>query len=310
MQIIRYNPTLKDEWNRFVAASRNGTFLMDRDYMDYHADRFTDHSLLFYHKNRIRCILPANESAGVFYTHQGLTYGGMIFAGDTRSEEIETAFTLLMVYLRELGFRYLNYKPVPSIYHGYPSMEDLYFLFRHDAKRIACALAATIYLPDRIPYSRERRRAVTRGGEMGIKVCESEPLHPFWKVMEANMAERFGAVPVHTHQEMALLRDRFPDNIRLFGAFDGGELLAGALIYDTGWVVRIQYGHASPRGKALGALDVVYDHLIRLFEKERTYLDFGQCTEENGRVLNAGLIHQKEGFGGRGTLYETYQLQL
>jgi hypothetical protein len=35
-----------ETWNRFNQASRNGTFLFDRGYMDYHADRFTDASLM------------------------------------------------------------------------------------------------------------------------------------------------------------------------------------------------------------------------------------------------------------------------
>ena len=48
MDIRRYTPEKADEWNRFVAQSKNGTFLFDRRYMDYHADRFQDHSLMFY----------------------------------------------------------------------------------------------------------------------------------------------------------------------------------------------------------------------------------------------------------------------
>ena len=46
--IRRYTPSLADEWNAFVAQSKNGTVLFDRRYMDYHADRFSDCSLLFY----------------------------------------------------------------------------------------------------------------------------------------------------------------------------------------------------------------------------------------------------------------------
>ncbi|MEG1587519.1 MAG: GNAT family N-acetyltransferase, partial [Bacteroidales bacterium] len=113
-----------------------------------------------------------------------------------------------------------------------------------------------------------------------------------------------------TVEEMTLLQSRFPDNIRLFLAMEDQIPLAGALIYDTGQVIRIQYGHASQRGKELGALDLVYDHLIRFFSGNRNYLDFGQCTEQNGQFLNAGLIHQKESFGGRGTLYDIYQIDL
>ena len=47
-EIIRYTPDKANEWNKFIAKSKNGTFLFDRNYMDYHSDRFHDYSLLFY----------------------------------------------------------------------------------------------------------------------------------------------------------------------------------------------------------------------------------------------------------------------
>ena len=36
--MTRYTPALKAEWNAAVEASRNGTFLFRRDYLEYHAD--------------------------------------------------------------------------------------------------------------------------------------------------------------------------------------------------------------------------------------------------------------------------------
>ena len=39
-----YDPSMSDEWNRFVASARNATFLFDRGYMEYHSDRFRDAS--------------------------------------------------------------------------------------------------------------------------------------------------------------------------------------------------------------------------------------------------------------------------
>lgn len=41
-----YTPEMEREWNDHVATSRNGTFLLDRRYMDYHADRFCDASMV------------------------------------------------------------------------------------------------------------------------------------------------------------------------------------------------------------------------------------------------------------------------
>ena len=76
--IQRYNPSMAETWNRFVSQSKNGTFLFDRGYMDYHADRFQDFSLVFYRKGKMYALLPANIKDNVLYSHQGLTYGGGI----------------------------------------------------------------------------------------------------------------------------------------------------------------------------------------------------------------------------------------
>ena len=49
-EVRRYTPDKASEWNRFVAQSKNGTFLFDRRFMDYHADRFEDCSLMVYRR--------------------------------------------------------------------------------------------------------------------------------------------------------------------------------------------------------------------------------------------------------------------
>lgn len=75
-EIVRYTAQRADEWNRFVAASKNGTFLFDRRFMDYHSDRFSDYSLMVYLKGRLYALLPANADGQTLVSHGGLTYGG------------------------------------------------------------------------------------------------------------------------------------------------------------------------------------------------------------------------------------------
>ena len=64
LKVDRYDPSRADQWNRFVATSRNGTFLFDRRYMDYHKNRFEDLSLVISKDDRIVALLPANRGAG------------------------------------------------------------------------------------------------------------------------------------------------------------------------------------------------------------------------------------------------------
>ena len=79
-EVRRYTPDKASEWNRFVAQSKNGTFLFDRRFMDYHADRFEDCSLMVYRQGALYALLPANIKNDVLFSHGGLTYGGLIMS--------------------------------------------------------------------------------------------------------------------------------------------------------------------------------------------------------------------------------------
>ena len=119
---------MADEWNLFVAASKNGTFLFDRHFMDYHSDRFCDHSLLVYRDQRLYALLPANQKDDTLVSHGGLTYGGLVTDSRCSAKGVLDAFTAINEYLRQQGFRHVVYKAVPWIYHQLPAEEDLYAL--------------------------------------------------------------------------------------------------------------------------------------------------------------------------------------
>jgi len=54
--------------------------------------------------------------------------------------------------------------------------------------------------------------------------------------------------PVHSFQEMALLTERFPDNIKLFITYQRETMLAGCLIYESKNVLTCKYGFNSNVG--------------------------------------------------------------
>ncbi|MFW5535735.1 MAG: GNAT family N-acetyltransferase, partial [Prevotella sp.] len=64
-EVIPYSPSEAFLWNSFVEHSRQGTFLFNRGYMDYHSDRFSDCSLMFRRKGRICAVLPANRRGDI-----------------------------------------------------------------------------------------------------------------------------------------------------------------------------------------------------------------------------------------------------
>ena len=61
----------------------------------------------------------------------------------------------------------------------------------------------------------------------------------------------------------------------------------------------------------MGALDFLIETCIEESQQDGyQYFSFGISTEENGRVLNSGLVAQKENFGARGMVLDFYEIQL
>lgn len=311
MEIRRYRREDKELWNSFVSKARNATFLFDRNYMDYHADRFDDNSFMFYHKGKLKAVLPANVAGDTLYSHQGLTYGGLLLDKKATVEDVLECFDSLNSWLRENAISKVVYKALPWIYQQYPSEEDLYALtWKCKAQLISRNIASTIVIDNKLKFAESRKSGIRKALSLNIEVGESNDVDGFWHVLEDNLGNRYNAKPVHTASEMKLLMSRFPNNIKLYVAKMNGEIVGGTLIYVTPQVVHTQYISASVEGKKHGALDLLFDYIINKVYANCRYFDFGKSTEQGGAYLNEPLIFQKEGFGGRGVCYDWYQWEL
>ena len=311
MEIRRYRREDKELWNSFVSKARNATFLFDRNSMDYHADRFDDNSFMFYHKGKLKAVLPANVAGDTLYSHQGLTYGGLLLDKKATVEDVLECFDSLNSWLRENGISKVVYKALPWIYQQYPSEEDLYALtWKCKAQLISRNIASTIVIDNKLKFAESRKSGIRKALSLNIEVGESNDVDGFWHVLEDNLGNRYNAKPVHTASEMKLLMSRFPNNIKLYVAKMNGEIVGGTLIYVTPQVVHTQYISASVEGKKHGALDLLFDYIINKVYANCRYFDFGKSTEQGGAYLNEPLIFQKEGFGGRGVCYDWYQWEL
>ena len=311
MEIRRYRREYKELWKSFVSKARNATFLFDRNYMDYHADRFDDNSFMFYHKGKLKAVLPANVAGDTLYSHQGLTYGGLLLDKKATVEDVLECFDSLNSWLRENGISKVVYKALPWIYQQYPSEEDLYALtWKCKAQLISRDISSSIVIDNKLKFAESRKSGIRKALSLNIEVGESNDVDGFWHVLEENLGNRYNAKPVHTANEMKLLMSRFSNNIRLYVAKMNGEIVGGTLIYVTPQVVHTQYISASVEGKKHGALDLLFDYIINKVYANCRYFDFGKSTEQGGAYLNEPLIFQKEGFGGRGVCYDWYQWEL
>jgi hypothetical protein len=297
-------------WNSFVAASKNGTFLFDRSYLDYHADRFADHSLVIRHGSDVVALLPAHRDADTVHSHNGLTYGGFIVSDSMTTPAMLEVFNASCAFLRSEGVTNFTYKTIPHIYHRQPAEEDRYALFRADAVLYRRDLLSTIDMDRRLPIQARRRRGAAKADRAGVQIAESTEWVPYWALLTAHLEQRYAVKPVHNVEEILRLHGHFPRNIRLFTAIHSDSLLGGIVIYETDTVAHLQYAAASADGLALGCLDRLFLYLLDVVFADKRWFDFGNSTERQGRHLNSGLIIQKEGFGGRAVAHDFYRISL
>ena len=153
-----YEPKYKAQWDEFVRQSKNGVFLFHRDYLEYHADRFSDFSLLFFQGSQLIAVMPANQTDDAVVSHGGLTFGGIISGTAMTTTLMLETFAALVRELRARGIKKLVYKAIPHIYHLLPAEEDLYALFVHNARLVRRDVSSTFVAGRRLPLNRNRKR--------------------------------------------------------------------------------------------------------------------------------------------------------
>jgi hypothetical protein len=298
-------------WNQFLTQSKNSTFLFNRNFMDYHKDRFNDHSLMIFDENdNLVSCFPANEKNKTeIVSLSGLTYGSFIFEAKLKLPIIINVFKLVLKYYSELGFEVIYYKAFPRIYNTIPSDELDYCLFLSDAKLYRRDTAIVINQENKIKYSGNIRREAKKAANSGIIISESEDFELFWNdLLIPNLIQRFGVNPVHTTHEIQLLRNIFPENIKLFLAKQKDEILAGTVFFITENVAHCQYIAASDEGRINGALNLLFITLIDDKLRSKKYFDFGIVNESEGKSLNFGMLSWKERMGGRTISHDFYRI--
>ncbi|NKJ20395.1 GNAT family N-acetyltransferase [Dyella sp. SG609] len=306
LSVKPYTPADAAAWDALVARSRNGNLLHLRGYMDYHAERFADASLLIEKDGEPVAVLPANRDGEQVSSHGGLTYAGLISSRALRAEAALEAFEKIAGHYRALGAKRLLYKAVPHVFHAYPAEEDLYALHRLGARLVRRDLSSVIALREPFEFTGERRRAVAKARKAGLSVRTGGDLAPFHALLTDVLA-RHEATPVHSLAELRLLQGRFPQQIVLHEVADEHEVLAAALVYDLGPAAHTQYLAASEAGRQRHALSLLLAELIEHSYAHKRHFSFGISTEQAGRVLNAGLVAQKERFGARAAVHDCYE---
>ncbi len=312
IEVSIYTKNDQKAWNDFVLKSINAPFFFKRQYMEYHNDRFDDFSLIIKSKSKIVGVVPAsiNQKTQVVSSHAGLTFGGVVIGNKMVSSLFLDCFGAILDFLRDNAVKQFVYKCVPDYYHQFPAASEAYAAFKFNGNLIRRDLGSVLRPSKRSPIQNRRSRMVKKAKSRSIKVAESTKFKEFWGVLCETLKERHDVAPTHTLEEILYLHNLCPDNIRLFMASKNEEYLYGVVIYESKTVAHCQYIASSPAGRDIGALDLLIEHLISDTFINKEYFSFGVSTENGGQYLNRGLISQKEGFGARACVSDTYQFTL
>jgi len=310
IQITPYNPDKKQAWDALVKRAKNATFLFRRDFLEYHAHRFEDFSLMIYVENELVALLPANKTGNELHSHQGLSYGGLVLKKEISFETVVSILKSLLKYLHESEIKKLHIKLLPKIYHLLPSDEMDYLLFKLNSQRTRCDLASAIDYQNPLKITSSNRvRGLKKARKNNLQIRKETDFTPFWnKVLIPNLQVVHDTEPVHSLSEIQHLQRLFPDEIHQFSVYDGEEIIAGTTVFETENVVHLQYISAFHKGRSTGALDLLFHKLIAQFSNKR-YFTFGISNEQQGQHVNKGLLHWKESFGARSIAYEFFTIE-
>lgn len=313
IDVVRYNFEYKNIWNEFNANAKNSLFMFDRDYMDYHSDRFCDYSLMLFSDDELIALFPACIIDRTIKSHGGLTYGGFIVDDKIKQTVMNDCMNLICEYYKSNGLDSIVYKEIPHIYHLQPAEEDRFALFINGFNICNIDVSTAINLEHPIKMRKGRKAQISKAKREGVTVREisdNESIECFMSLEDSVLLQRHNLHAVHSSSEIILLHDLFPDNIRIFCAFYEGKMIAGTMVYVYQNAIHTQYMAANDIARDLGALDLVISEIIEQFKKCKKWLDFGISTEHGKVFLNEGLVSQKEGFGGRTVVYNCWEKKL
>ena len=278
--------------------------------MEYHSEKFIDASSLVYKKEKVVAVLPANSLGDSVFSHQGLTYGGLVLNHNCKFQDVLEIFKALCFFYLKEGFKTIVLKPIPGFYNSHFSDEINYLMFIINAKLFRRDILSLLEL-DNVILSKDRKAGYKRGLKNNLIVKEVNDFSEFWnQILIPNLSKKHGVNPVHSLKEISSLNEKFPLNIRQFNVYKSDRIVAGTTIFETKNAYHSQYISGNADKNLIGSLDYLHFHLFdKLLNREKKF-DFGCSNENGGYNINKGLLYWKEGFGARTFTQDFYEFPL
>jgi hypothetical protein len=188
---------------------------------------------------------------------------------------------------------------MPQFYGNDRLLKLRHQLITHQATVYRSDMVLAVDYTQPLNIHKTKLKHYNRNSIVGFEIKETSDFSGFWnQILIPRLQEKHQVKPVHTLKEIQYLKNKFPKKIKQFNLYKEEELLAGITIFDTGKVVKSQYGATSLIGEKHRAIEYLFIHLIHQFKNVgKHYFSMGTVTEQNDLGYNAGLLKQKEELG-------------
>jgi len=324
IRIIQYDDRLhKEQWDRFVRMSMNGTAFHLQQFLAYHApEKFAFHHLMFFDGDHLCAVLPGGfkENGRIYESPLGSSYGSFVVEDihAVRALEIVDAFEQ---YLLEHSVEQVYLTSAPVIYQPVLTQNlDFALLYKgYNYQRHYISHAISLER-DGKPFERFQptarkhiRRIWRENPELTIEEVPQQEMErglaEFFPILLENKA-KYNAKPTHTLEELLKLNALLPNLMKLFLVRKGDEPIAGSLLFIANDRVALIFYHMLRyQYQELRPIYLLMEK-VTSWSKEHGYrfVDIGvsqDTSDENPMTPALSLIEFKEKFDSRGVLRST-----
>ena len=320
ISIRQYKTTDRTLWERFVQQSNNGTIFHKQQFFDYHPlQRFKSHHLIFLQRGKPIALFPAvlqmTNGMRTLSSHPGASFGGLVLSPHIGINEVNSLIKVLCAYGRKKEFQNIQMTLPPLVYLQQPNHYLDFCLIRHGfqyKKREVSSIITLDFSQDRIMtiFKSETRTAVRKAIKSGVAVKPSHDFKTFNTILKTNLKMRHNVSPTHTLDELVKLKGLVTTDIRLFGAFLDGRMIAGMTIFicNPRVILAFYISHLEEYQSYRPINLLMYEVIKWALARDFRYFDLGIFTVN--MEPNWGLGRFKENFGAQGIFRDTLYLEL
>lgn len=325
LSIEKFSNVNDEKWDNFIVKdSINGTFLHSRNFLNYHRNKFKDHSLIIKKNTSIVAVIPGcevvKEGKRIFYSHQGSTFGGLVInSAYNNISHVDSAVNILEQYLNEQGFDKAVLKNTSEIFCSDNTNLLEYFYFKYGYKsyhELSLYIDFNKYdsiIENNFSASKRRDFKYSLKHNMQFKTLKTDnEINDFYKLLVLSLINH-NSKPVHSLEELLDFKNTsLSDIVKFYGVYYNDNLIAGSMVFNfNNDVFHTQYLASNSVYSNYYPMNFLNYNLIKeAYLNNFRFFSFGINTENQGNVLNTSLAQFKEGFGTIGSINRTYYKEL